>query len=128
MRTSLLFLDLIHLRKQTWFSTTLVFKSAYVPRCFSCETSIDIAGEEGGPIKAFFDDYNSFIKPKLKMDSSESQLMKSDSLKRNFSLVGNVHSGRNENSNEKSLTGSMNNNERKTLAPVQVCAVNSFSL
>uniref|UniRef100_A0A1I7VK61 ubiquitinyl hydrolase 1 n=1 Tax=Loa loa TaxID=7209 RepID=A0A1I7VK61_LOALO len=89
-------------------------------RCFSCEKRIDVAEEESGSIKAFLNDYNSFIKPKLKINPLESQSMKSGGTKRNSSLTGEIDSKKNENSNEKCLTESkMKNNERKTLLPVK---------
>ncbi|CAG9539168.1 unnamed protein product [Cercopithifilaria johnstoni] len=88
-------------------------------RCFSCEKRVYVAEEEGGSIKAFLNDYNSFIKPKLKIDPSESQSMKSNT-KRNSSLVGGADSKKSGLSNGKRLTESkMKNNERKTLLPVK---------
>uniref|UniRef100_A0A1I8E9Y1 ubiquitinyl hydrolase 1 n=1 Tax=Wuchereria bancrofti TaxID=6293 RepID=A0A1I8E9Y1_WUCBA len=89
-------------------------------RCFSCEKRIDVA-EEGGSVKAFISDYNSFIKSKLKTDpsESESQLIKSNNTKRNSS-IGEIDSKKKENSNEKCLTkNKMKNNEKKTLLPVK---------
>lgn len=103
-------------------------KDVHSFRCFSCEKRIDVAEEESGSIKAFLSDYNSFIKPKLKIDPSESQSMKIGNLKRNSSLVGEVDSKKSGSSNEKCLTESkMKNNERKTLLPVKVCEINPFS-
>uniref|UniRef100_A0A0R3RKI5 ubiquitinyl hydrolase 1 n=1 Tax=Elaeophora elaphi TaxID=1147741 RepID=A0A0R3RKI5_9BILA len=89
-------------------------------RCFSCEKKIDIAEEESGSIKAFLNDYNSYIKPKLKIELSESQSMKSGNTKRKSSLTGEVDSKKSGNNSEKCLAeNKMKNNERKTLLPVK---------
>lgn len=97
-------------------------------RCFSCEKRIDVAEEESGSMKTFLRDYNSFVKPKLKIDPSRSQSMKNSNTRKKSSFVEEVDSKRSENSNEKYLTeNKMKNNAKKTLPSVKVCGNNSFS-
>ncbi|VDK65013.1 unnamed protein product [Onchocerca ochengi] len=89
-------------------------------RCFSCEKRIDVAEEESGSMKTFLRDYNSFVKPKLKIDPSRSQSMKNSNTRKKSSFVEEVDSKRSENSNEKYLTeNKMKNNAKKTLPSVK---------
>lgn len=72
-------------------------------------------------MKTFFSDYNSFIKTKLKSDSTQSQSMKGGSANESSCLVDETESKKNRKRNEKFLMGNKTkNNERKTLLPVKV--------
>ncbi|MCP9263081.1 hypothetical protein DINM_006431 [Dirofilaria immitis] len=89
-------------------------------RCFSCEKEIGFTEEESSLMKAFLNDYNSFIKPKLNIDQSQSHSMKSGNTRKKSSFVGEVDSKKNGNTNEKYLEESkIKNSERKTLLAVK---------
>uniref|UniRef100_A0A915Q7X2 ubiquitinyl hydrolase 1 n=1 Tax=Setaria digitata TaxID=48799 RepID=A0A915Q7X2_9BILA len=85
---------------------------------FRCQKGIDVAEEEeSGSVKAFLCDYNSFIKPKLKI--SHSQPMKSNT-DENSLHVEETNSKKSGYRIEKCLTESkMKNNGRKLLLPVK---------